>query len=281
MSTPLSFQRQDGGGSSGTSFQGQNGVGSGLGFSGNVSPAVQVAAAVGALARSNRFVRTDAPDLDQNLLGRYGETEKLNLRQYSGQAWETWNVSRPTILRPLTQCNGVVAYSPIAKPSTYGTLLDFHQAIHAFGPGLCYLHSPGDWHVWYNGPAGTSVPVLQIACEDPVLAASMLSDPGFQLVSNTRFTTSAIASTPELLITGNRFRRGLIITGAGPAAQFNLSLVGPAGVPLPSSLSGSQLGLQIAGVGSSVSLTGATNWRGAVYVSSNLGSSNLTITEYM
>ena len=245
---------------------------------------MSVAAAVAAqrAAQGQSFV--DGPDVQRNLLGRYSETENVNLRQYDGGKWTEFTVSRPTIIKPIRQCEGLVAYVPNEKPRDLGSLLGWHQAIQAIGNGVVYLHSPGKWFVWYDRPAGEYVPVLQIACEDPVLAATLLSDAGAMAPLVTRFTMNAVANTPELLRPANPFRRGMILTLGAPTAQVAIVLGTPPLAPVANTAVGSQTGFQLAGNGASLSLVGPQNWRGEVYCAGNIGAApnppNITVTEF-
>lgn len=242
-----------------------------------------VAAAVAAQRAAQGQSFADGPDVQRNLLGRYSETENLNLRQYNGGKWTEFTVSRPTIIKPIRQCEGLVAYVPNEKPRDLGSLLGWHQAIQAIGNGVVYLHSPGKWFVWYDRPATEYVPVLQIACEDPVLAATLLSDAGSMAPLVTRYTANATANTSELLRPANPFRRGMIITAGGPTARFSIvlgdSVAANTGVGPPAT----QTGFQLAGQGASLSLVGGQNWRGEVYVACDVGGAspgNLTVTEF-
>jgi hypothetical protein len=109
--------------------------------------------------------------------------------------------------------------------------------------------------------------VLQIACEDPVMVAAILAEPGFMLESET-FVITAAANTSEVLLPANRFRRGfeIVIQLAGG----NITALGFGTAPDASA--GTPLGTILVGQGASYGALGPNCWRGVINVAStNLG----------
>lgn len=218
------------------------------------------------------------PTLSRNLQGRYGPTERLNVQTVTGSTsttvgWQPIYVERPTILRPVAQLAGIVQYAPIAIPQTSATLTPEDQAVLGMGPGICYLWAPGMWYVHYHGSGVASF--LQIPCEDPVLAAALLSEPGF-MTRTEGVLVAAAANTSEQLVAANRYRRGLVITSVESGNPWAISLGGTANI----SSGASALGMVVTGIGGSISLGGAECYKGQVNAASTAISKTLTYVEW-
>jgi len=222
--------------------------------------------------------------LPANLLGRYGTTERFNCFDVPGNTvanaaldWIEVTVDRPTILRPLQQLDGLLHYCPHAIPirAPFGGSDPRDSALLAVGPGLCYLWTPGKWFVHYTNAAGLTATLMRVTVEDSVQAASLLSEPGFQLRNYYRLTTNAVPNTSESLAAANRFRRGMIITSGSATAEFSIGLGGNANIG-----AGTKASVIISGIGAAYTLAGPHVYRGSIQVACSQASQEITATEW-
>jgi hypothetical protein len=261
-----------GGGGGGGGFPGGPGGGGGgvPGF-----PAAAFSPYAGGNGRPG-FMAENDPTLPANLLGRYGKTDRINVWSHPGSAvdggWKAIAVDRPTILRPLQQLLGRVFYAPHVSLNALGTITPQLQAMRAAGPGIVYLWSPGIWYVYYDFPGSANF--AQFGAEDPGIVAAALAEPGFQAFTKGRLTTSATPDTSEQLVGQNLFRRSFTLTLAAPGGRLAVSFQNDASATAPT-----QEGLLIANVGGSLTFEGATNWRGPIFVASDIASTNVTYIE--
>lgn len=207
--------------------------------------------------------RENSPTLSPNQLGRYGPTEALNFFQLLGTTvattgWDSIYVDRPTILRPATQLSGRVHYHPHRVPIASGQFDPEYYSMLAAGPGIVYLWAPGTWWVKYHASGGYAR-FLRIPCEDPALAAMLMSEPGF--MDRTQSTVALPATTATDVLAVNNWRRGLILTVANSASAPVVTLsydTAALSAATPTN------GIVLSGVGASVTLSGASAWRGAM-----------------
>jgi hypothetical protein len=221
----------------------------------------------------------DAPTLFRNNLGRWAETERFNRFSVVGNTtqllgWTAVKVDRPTLLVAKQQASGTVFYRPHAAPIEDGSGNIYQQALQAFGPGICYLHTPGLWWVKYH--ASISLVFLMVAADDPGLVGQLLTEPGCMLSVCTAFTTNAVANTAESLIGANPDRRGLAIYQSQSSTGTVAIGIGTA---VPNAIAPNLLGHLIVGAGSNLTLTGEWVYKGQIFVAAQLASVNLAVVE--
>jgi hypothetical protein len=223
------------------------------------------------------FAGQNDPTLPDNLLGRYAQTDRINVWSHPGSAvdggWKAISVDRPTILRPLQQLLGRVFYAPHVSLNALGSITPQLQAIRASGPGIVYLWAPGIWYVNYDFPGSANF--AQFGAEDPGIVAAALAEPGFQAFTFARITTNLTPNTAEQLTGQNLFRRSVTITVGTPgspkvAVGFNTTI---------DALPGSEDGIILSGQGASLTLEGQNLWRGPIFVAASIASVNITLLE--
>lgn len=258
-----------GGGGGGGGFPGAGGGfpgggGGGSGFVGGPN--------AGGLGRRG-FASQNDPTLPDNLLGRYGPTERLNLWTHRGNAvdggWAMITVDRPTMLRPVSQLAGEVLYAPHSRLVDVGSITAKLAAMRASGPGNVYLWAPGAWWVFYDAP--TPANFVQFGAEDPGIVAAALSEPGCQKAVFGSFTPTA-ANIAELVLPANPHRRSLTITVAPTNTQYAIGFTNAVSISPP-------VGLILTGVGGSITFERESLHRGEIWASAQLTTGALTFVE--
>jgi hypothetical protein len=218
-----------------------------------------------------------APTLQSELLGRYAETERYNRLAYQGSVtaldqWHEIRVDRPTILLPQGQLDGSVFFRPHGRPVTHASGDARRLAQKAVGPGVVFLHAPGAWFLHYHGTGIAEF--LQIAAEDPNIAASLLATPGYQKATFTSLTTAGI-NTSETLIAANLYRRGISIYCKNGTNVCAITIGGQtASVVAPLN------GHLISGPAASLQLWGGLCPTSSLNVASNAAGQDISVAEY-
>lgn len=234
-------------------------------------------------AQSARHPSLLAPEL----VGRFGETLRANRFTLRNRELLRLEVTRPTILLPLSVVAGIIYFQPDSCPTWSSAAAPTAGAsstpLKSSGPGVCYLHTRGVWWLYYDaGGSGSNLEVLEIAAEDPGVAARYLAEPGVHgetangaVATATRNITAADALTTHT-VPANRDRRSLIIQNTVASGSWLRIGIGTAAASAGAPGSGGGL---ILGSTQTLTLSGDTLWKGAVSLVPNAGNIVCTIIE--
>lgn len=218
--------------------------------------------------RGQGIVRALTGDLQA---GRQAGTIELNWASITGNptnglGYMSWVFDRPTALIPIDVPTGFFRYRPIKPPATvWGNDADLFT-LRSSAAGICYFHSAGTWWLKYLGTG--LIRFLLVPCEDPGELSKLLSTPGSHTATAPASgQVTAIANTSALISAANINRKAITIqnNSASPAiVRIGLGSAPVTGVPP----AGTGLALQPFG---SITLSGDTNYLGAIYGISTLG----------
>jgi hypothetical protein len=141
----------------------------------------------------------------KSLAGGDPQSALINPFTLFAQVWRPLVTDRPLIIRVHTVMSGLVLYAPRSVPA---------NTVHAQrsqGPGIVYLPTPGQWWLYYDGTAGTTVDCTAIDATDPAVAVRYLSEQGAAYWSNTIVEAPSSTVSSVQLVDFNRDRRGLIL----------------------------------------------------------------------
>jgi len=163
--------------------------------------------------------------------GSLYKSQPISVDTLNGQQWKAIDITRPKMLIPRAQPQALIFFCPEERPDNLlfggGILIGNGQEctrmLYSRGRGYCYLATPGRWWVIYaavydqtaaGGITGT-LDYLLADVHDPVMAAEMLSRPGYHFRTRKTYVSTDLVTTMFVTATENIYRKRMVIQNNG------------------------------------------------------------------